>query len=891
MKKLLLFIAVTLLCHLAALASHNRAGEITYRCLGGLTYEFTITTYTNTQGTTVDQCQLVLHYGDGDSTIAYRVNGGNNLCPAPARDGEIVAPNTKKNIYKAVHTYTGPASYTVWMQDPNRNAGILNMTNSYYVPFYLETTLVINPFLTTCNNSPVLSNMPLDFACTNNCFYHNPGAFDIDNDSLSYELVSCLEAPGSPVPNYTVPSQNGGGVISLDPVTGDLSWCSPAANATGEWNIAIKIKEWRKLGSQYILVGSVLRDMQITVLPCANNPPVIAPINDICVVAGDSTRFNVSASDPQQGPGGNVTLTATGGPFLVTPPASFIPSAPGNPASGAFGWQPGCDEIRTQPYLVSFKAEDSGSPVSLVDFETVMITVVGPAPMSVTASPAGSSMNISWSAPLCSPVHAYKIYRKNDCGPWTHSECETGVPAYTGYTQIGTVSGSTFAFTDNDGGQGLRQGIEYSYRVVAVYNGTVEGYSSEQSCARLVRDVPVITHADVLSTDQSNGSITVKWENPVPNAANFDTAIYPGPYKLRILRAAGASASFAAVDSVESLSFAGLTTRSHTSSGLNTQDMPYKFRLDFFAGAVYIGSTQTASSVYLTLAPSDNKISLAWEENVPWVNRMYYIYRQSSSPGSFVLIDSTTARTYIDAGLINGADYCYKIMSKGEYSNPAIIRPLLNNSEEMCASPKDLTAPCPPVLSVQADCETAENRLTWTNPNNYCADDVVKYNIYYAPVKGQPYSLLVSIPAAVDTSYLFSNGGSIAGCFAVTAVDTFNNESIYSNEFCVDNCPVYELPNVFTPDGDGKNDLFVPFPYRYVQDIDLRIFDRWGVQMFHTNDPDVRWNGTNENTNHPCVNGVYYYTCTVNEIRLDGVQPRVITGFVHIFQGTGGKPF
>jgi len=45
------------------------------------------------------------------------------------------------------------------MEDPNRNAGIINIPNSVNIPFFLETTLVINPFLGN-NNSPELLNPP-----------------------------------------------------------------------------------------------------------------------------------------------------------------------------------------------------------------------------------------------------------------------------------------------------------------------------------------------------------------------------------------------------------------------------------------------------------------------------------------------------------------------------------------------------------------------------------------------------------------------------------------------------------------------------------------------------------------------------------------------------------
>ena len=79
------------------------------------------------------------------------------------------------------------------------------------------------------------------------------------------------------------------------------------------------------------------------------------------------------------------------------------------------------------------------------------------------------------------------------------------------------------------------------------------------------------------------------------------------------------------------------------------------------------------------------------------------------------------------------------------------------------------------------------------------------------------------------------------------------------------------------------NDLFTPLPdYRFVKDVDIKIFDRWGLEMFETNNPDVLWDGKNMQSKKPCVDGTYFYICTVDEIRVDGIKPRVLKGFVQL---------
>jgi gliding motility-associated-like protein len=52
------------------------------------------------------------------------------------------------------------------------------------------------------------------------------------------------------------------------------------------------------------------------------------------------------------------------------------------------------------------------------------------------------------------------------------------------------------------------------------------------------------------------------------------------------------------------------------------------------------------------------------------------------------------------------------------------------------------------------------------------------------------------------------------------------------------------LPNAFTPNDDGRNDLFgIDNPYVMTDFISLEVFDRWGNLVFFTEDPFQRWDG------------------------------------------------
>jgi gliding motility-associated-like protein len=58
------------------------------------------------------------------------------------------------------------------------------------------------------------------------------------------------------------------------------------------------------------------------------------------------------------------------------------------------------------------------------------------------------------------------------------------------------------------------------------------------------------------------------------------------------------------------------------------------------------------------------------------------------------------------------------------------------------------------------------------------------------------------------------------------------------------------VPNVFTPNGDGINDIFLP-EVRNKESYTLTILDRWGVQMFTTTETQTGWNGTRNGSEAP----------------------------------------
>ena len=77
------------------------------------------------------------------------------------------------------------------------------------------------------------------------------------------------------------------------------------------------------------------------------------------------------------------------------------------------------------------------------------------------------------------------------------------------------------------------------------------------------------------------------------------------------------------------------------------------------------------------------------------------------------------------------------------------------------------------------------------------------------------------------------------------------------------------FPEVFTPNLDGRNDLFRLFTDCALDRYQLRVFNRWGSLVFESNAADGGWDGTRNGT--PQAPDVYYYVC---EFTHDGVTER-----------------
>jgi len=866
-------------------ATHNRAGEITYEHIEGGIYEITLTTYTDPTSPP-DRPSLTIEWGDGTSSKIERKRIDEDI-------GKENQHPVQRNIYKGRHDYD-PGTYTIRMRDQNRVKNIVNMTNSVNTAFYVESKLKVPASGLGHNNSPVLLQPPIDYAQTKEVFVHYPNAYDVDGDSLAYSLTPPKRDFKEQVNGYYKPYAVN--EFSINARTSRLEWDYP--DSTGIFNIAILVEEYRN-GRK---IGEVVRDMQIIVTKGNNKKPLLPNLPDTCVEAGTNFTldYNVNAVDTNPNQTylpHEVTLSATGGPFQVKEnKAIFKETTRKNTVSAQLTWKISCSHIRKFPYRVVFKAKDDHPEVPLADLQHMDIRVIGPEPENLTSNPEPQGIQLDWELPSCENVRGYRIYRKIDTSNWSPDYCENGVPRYTGFRPIKTIyDKETTSYFDNS----VVPGAVYCYRVTGIYrnesmHNLVEGYASNETCDRLKKDIPVITHVDVRKTGLNNGRIFVDWSKPV----EVDSNTYEPPYKYEIYNAKGKrGGNGQLIKTVENInSYQELISNTADTliydSSLNTTQNPYSYNIRFYgnndSNEVFIGASRVNSSVYLNIQPDHKALNLSWDANVLWENKKFVIFRKTFQTNQFAPYDTVSGQQYADTGLVKDSTYCYYIESIGTFTAPGFPKPIVNHSQKNCAEPIDTIAPCPPELTGQPLCNDRDNKLDWNKPLCKKDSSITSYNLYFRNQRGKSFRQIKTIKNGDQTNYRDQRDTleySLAGCYAVSALDPYGNESELSNFICVDNCPRYRMPNVFTPNGDGRNEFFKPYPdWRFIKRVNLKIFNRWGNVVFTSSDPAFKWDGTDQRSGKAVSPGKYYYEIEIFELHLDGLKTINQSGTIRLIR-------
>lgn len=454
LKKIFLLLCFAGLLFKKADASHVMGGEITWDCLGGGQYVFSVKLYRDCNGAdppagiildvqnyspvTSVPLGLVLQK---DISPVCNISGPAISClaassqPGWPSSSTPIAGAVQEILYQSAPiTLTGVPPADGWIftyMGCCRNGAVSNLVSPSTRGYTMRAVMYSyngqneNPCF---DSSPKFLEIPATIICVGTAVSFNYNAYDPDLDSLHYSWAQPLDTDTGSFDAVPIPFASGysynsplPGIVqdpsnipaTLNSASGEITMTS---YTQGSFITVVKVESWkcRKL------VSEIFREVQIILLPCsANNAPVVSYTTyQDTVEAGELISFILNANDGGFLPDGitpqTVTLTATGSQFgtgytsatsgCIKPPCATLSppppsSAPVN-ASMTFNWQTTCEHVlnnstcsrESNTYTFVFTAKDDFCPVPAQQISTVSITVLAP---SVVASPSLRCISVS----------------------------------------------------------------------------------------------------------------------------------------------------------------------------------------------------------------------------------------------------------------------------------------------------------------------------------------------------------------------------------------------------------------------------------------------------------------------------------------------------------------
>lgn len=341
---LALILLIPFLYNGSANASHSMGADMTYECLGGNTYRITLSFYRDCIGSPAPGNPYITINSSSCSqslgvTLSRVPGTGQEVTPICASASSTCDGGTFTGIEEWIYQgiVTLPAQCSDWVFGYSlccRNAAITTINSPNSNTFYISSTL--NNLVVPCNSSPTFSNMPVPFLCRGQQFCFNHGAYDVDGDSLVYQLIPPRQSVTSNV-TYVAPYSatnplNSVPATSFNTATGDICLTPQSIEVTVT---AVLVKEYRN----GVLIGSVERDLQLTVMNCTNNLPSLTGIDGTnnfttTTCAGQPVCFDIFSNDADNGQQLSVTWNSS------IPGATFTTTNTAQPTA-TFCWTPG----------------------------------------------------------------------------------------------------------------------------------------------------------------------------------------------------------------------------------------------------------------------------------------------------------------------------------------------------------------------------------------------------------------------------------------------------------------------------------------------------------------------------------------------------------------------
>jgi len=283
-------IAVLLLQSTILQASHSKGVDLTYKCIGNNQYDFLLTFYQDCAGTldvTTDvQPKLLISsvkcgYFEEVNLDWLREPAGTDyevttLCKA-AQSTCKGGPYDGVEKFKFGKKINLPFSCDDWLISYTnccRNEDITNLVFPENAEIYVEAR--INNTNGICNNSPTFSGLAVPYMCVGQKSFYNHGVTDVDGNNLQFSLINPMQEGGVPIKirnqigfSSEIPIRTINDDFYMNPETGQMQF-TPAYPEKDVLTVLVE-----EFNENNVLIGSVMRDMQIILYDCSNQQSIL----------------------------------------------------------------------------------------------------------------------------------------------------------------------------------------------------------------------------------------------------------------------------------------------------------------------------------------------------------------------------------------------------------------------------------------------------------------------------------------------------------------------------------------------------------------------------------------------------------------------------------------
>ncbi len=730
------------------------------------------------------------------------------------------------------------------------------------------TIIALDAFLdnsTAPNSSATFTTTPTPFYCINTPQNYNPGAVDVNGDSLYLSLIPAQVPTGGMPVTYispatpTAPIYTAAGSFSFNNNTGQMSFTPSTVQKS---LVVQQVEEYRN----GVLVGTAIREMSVIVLSnCNNNPLTIAidsssaSIKNAAWVSGnalnichgtDSVKFRIATTNPAHD---TVDAAITGLPAGVV--ATILQNKTPNPVIDIEWNLPGLAP-GTYNFFVTYHV--NSCPLNSVQTQAYTVTVVRPNTFS----------SKTLTATHC--IHKALVQYNMNFGV---------VPRQVVIRQNGTIISQ---FTDNTGtitdslAPGTYQVTVSSPKLTCqttaslrvVDSGLYPNIPVTAPIYYCLNDhpVPIVAKADsgaILNWYSINGGSLMG--APTPRTDSAGVFLWLVGQQFKTCKSLTDTVSvYVTKRPIADFSLPASICDGDTASILFNGSIGVGPILDYvwdFGDAESVSGSGAGPWKLFWYSPGEKTIKLTVAENKCASTETQH--NLTVQPNPFAGFDIGNEVCQFDTLIVHynskpyaGQQYLWSFQDADTASTtgegPFSVR-WHSAGKKLVRLKVDLNG-CLDTQSADVIVHPAPDARILNPPGPVCLGD----KIFLKASGGVTYAW------TPEDSLLYSANGDL---YAQILKPTEYRVLVKSDYGCVDSaairydhveaCCQFSYPNAFTPNGDGRNDRFRIVTYGNHIRYELSIFNNWGQRVYYGLDPQEGWDGTFRGK--PCEMGSYFY--------------------------------